>query len=115
MEENEKNPRKKPAKKRVRKKRAPKKDKVDDVYDTSFGSLSTLSSLFQACESPTMLSRRRSVKAMGNNLQEHLSSFILIGYTVDGEPVQMTFAPTPRDMDSLNTGLHKFIMSSGGF
>ena len=59
-------------------------------------------------------SKRNSIKAVGSNLQEHLGCFILVGYTIEGEPVQLTFAPTPQDMDSLSTGLHKFILHTGG-
>ena len=83
-------------------------------YDTSFGSLSSLTQLFAQGETQAMKSRRMSMKAIGGNLQEHLDSFILIGYTMTGEPVQMMFAPTPKDIDSLSTNLQKFILDSGG-
>ena len=53
-----------------------------------------------------------SLKTVSGHLQEHLDSFILIGYTPNGDPVQMMWAPTPRDLDSLSTNLQKFILDT---
>ena len=124
MEDPDKKPRKaakkRPPRKRAAKKqskRASKKSSAKDIptsYDTSLGSLSSLTQIFQAGESQAMRKRRMRMKAISGNLQEHLDSFILIGYTMTGEPVQMMFAPTPKDIDSLSTNLQKFILDSGG-
>ena len=54
-----------------------------------------------------------SMRTVSGTLQEHMDNFILVGYTMDGDPVQMMFAPTPKDVDSLSTNLQKFIMESG--
>ena len=117
MDEPEKKPKKTP-KKRLRK--ATKKpvngtSEFNELDGMIIPSLSGLAVIMSACENPAYKRRKSSVDAINTHLQEHLSSFILIGYTIDGEPVNMTYAPTPKDYDSLSTGLQRFIMSSGGF
>lgn len=98
--------------KKPRKKAVKKPAKGADTTEAS--SLSSLVAMMKACDSPEERLRRTSIQAVGNNLQEHLGCFILIGYTLDGDPVQMTYAPTPQDMDSLGTGLHRFVYNIGG-
>ena len=111
-------PRKRAAKKRAPKKRAPKNNVDNDVeasYDSSLSSLSSLNSFFKVIDNnPSLKNRRLSMKTVSGNLQEHLACFILIGYTMDGDPIQMMFAPTPKDIDSLSTNLQKFILDSAG-
>ena len=125
MEEDPNKKPKKAAKKQPARKAKPKKaakspskkssKKVPSAsYDTSFSSLSSLTQLLAQGESQAIKRHRMSMKAIGGNLQEHLDSFILIGYTMSGEPVQMMFAPTPKDIDSLSTNLQKFILDSNG-
>lgn len=90
------------------------KKKETQTYDTSLRSLSSLSSLLKSIpENPSVKRKRMSMRTVSGTLQEHLGNFILVGYTMDGEPVQMMFAPTPKDIDSLSTNLQKFIMESG--
>ena len=111
-------PKRKPRKKAARKKASkrpsvPKSVPETESYNTSFASLSTLSGLLQSIpEDPSIKKRRMSLKTVSGNLQEHLDSFILIGYTPNGDPVQMMWAPTPRDIDSLSTNLQKFILDT---
>ena len=48
-------------------------------------------------------------------LEEFLGTYILIGYTGKGEPVNITSAKTQQDMDALNTNLQRFLtMFIGG-
>ena len=108
----QKKPRRKPRKKPAKSKAQKKEDNLGK--SESLPSLSSLASVLQSLENPSVTRQRDSIKIMGNNLQEHLGCFMLIGYTLDGHPVNMTYAPTPQDMDALNTGFHKFIMQSGG-
>ena len=118
MDKPEKKPRqsrrKKPTKKAAKK--AVKKSVDDkDIYDSAaFPSLSSLASVLRACEGPMATNRKHSINAIGDHLQEHLGCFLLVGYTINGDPLNITYAPTPRDMDSLNTGLHRYIMNTGG-
>ena len=127
-------PDKKP--KRARKKRPPstKKEpklpieKVDDKKSSSsppnpppmpipetctLSSLSGLKMVMSMCESPESKKRRVSTETVGGQLQEHLSSFILIGYTLDGLPVNITYATSPQEYDSLSTGLQRYIIHTG--
>ena len=124
MEDPKNNPRRQPkkaAKKKVAKKTPKKKisksKPKDSIFDqdTAHPTLSSIAAILKACDSPTESRRRKSINAMGHNLQEHLGCFILIGYTVDGEPVNMTYAPTAKDMDSLGTSLQRYIVNIGGF
>jgi len=108
-------PKKQPAKKRAPRKKAPKAN-VPDIpsSDTNVQPISSLLGLLKTYESPTIARRRGSIAALNNQLEEHLESYIVVGYTLDGLPVQLMHAPTPRDVDSLSTGLQKFIMNTGG-
>ena len=115
-EDSDKTPPKKP-KKRPAKKRA-KKKVIEDGPDFGTDKVPSLSSLAANLKGMEPAGgdthKQQSITAMGNNMQEHLSCFILIGYTVDGDPVNMTYAPTAKDMDSLGTGLQRYIFHSGG-
>ena len=53
------------------------------------------------------------IKFISEHMQEYLSNYILIGYTMEGNPVHITYAPSPKDYDSLNTGLHRYIIEQG--
>tara|TARA_Y100000310_G_C20207984_1_gene589967 strand:+ start:269 stop:610 length:342 start_codon:yes stop_codon:yes gene_type:complete len=50
-------------------------------------------------------------------VEEFLGSFIVIGYTQNGEPVALTSAKTQQQVDALHTNLQRFIsmfMAAGG-
>ena len=55
--------------------------------------------------------RSNGIDNMCSNMNEYLSSFVLLGYTVDGEPVNVTCANSQKDIDSLNTCVHRFILN----
>ena len=63
-------------------------------------------------EDPDVKNRRKAIEHMSANMQEYLSSYILIGYTMDGNPVTVTYAPTPKDYDSLGASLQRYIIDS---
>ena len=110
-----KSPRKqspKKAAKKSAKKVSPTPPPLPDM--TTVPSLSTITALLRSHEDPSLARKRKSISAVGHQLQEHLGSYIVIGYTIDGEPVQLTYAPTYQDMDALSTSLQRFIITNGG-
>ena len=75
---------------------------------TDLEALSAVLSVYEP--SPSEAKHRQNMKHMGDQLQEYLSNFILIGYTLDGKAVNITYSPTSKDWDSLNAGLHRYII-----
>ena len=49
---------------------------------------------------------------MCSQVEEYLSSFIIIGYDIEGDPVNITYASSQKDFDALSTGLQKYIFES---
>lgn len=52
---------------------------------------------------------KKQISSINSFIEEHLSCFVLLGYTVDGDPVSLVNSPTQKDSDSLGTLLHKFL------
>lgn len=73
--------------------------------------LSALSALL-AGEDLSRRQHKENVNLMCSRVEEYLSSFIIIGYSIEGEPVNVTYAASPRDYDALSTGLQKYIVDS---
>ena len=107
-EEKGKNPSNKKPKKQVRRKKPDKPSKPD----TFPGGIAALSALF-AVNQASMEKEGEGIKFMSEHMQEYMSNYILIGYTMEGNPVHVTYAPTPKDYDCLNTGLQRYIMEQG--
>lgn len=53
---------------------------------------------------------QKQITVINSFIEEHLSCFVLLGYTCAGEPVTLVNAPTVKDSDSLGTALQKFLM-----
>ena len=53
---------------------------------------------------------QKQVTVINSFIEEHLSCFILLGYTTTGEPVTVVNAPTTKDSDSLGTLIQKFLI-----
>lgn len=53
---------------------------------------------------------QKQITVINSYIEEHLSCFVLIGYTCAGEPITLVNAPTVKDSDSLGTALQKFLM-----
>lgn len=53
---------------------------------------------------------KKQVSVINSFVEEHLSCFVLLGYTVNGNPVSLVNAPTQKDSDSLGTLLQKFFV-----
>jgi hypothetical protein len=54
-------------------------------------------------------------KMLASVLEEYLSSYIIIGYNTEGEPVSFTKANSSIEIDALNTSLHRFLTTYGMF
>lgn len=52
---------------------------------------------------------QKQISTINSFVEEHLSCFVLLGYTVDGDPVSLVNSPTQKDSDSLGTLLQKFL------
>lgn len=55
--------------------------------------------------------RKKDADALTNTVQEFLNSFIILGYTEEGEPVNIISAHNQQEADSLATLVNKFFMN----
>ena len=55
--------------------------------------------------------QKRDTELLKGTIEEYLSSFVLLGYNYDGDPVQLVSASNQQQSDSLGTLLQKFIIS----
>ena len=110
MERKKKTPPKKSSSKKRPKKSA--SDVPPDTGDCLDGYSAALSAFFKSVEAPSPAAekRTRDMQMLCSNMEEYLSSYILIGYTIDEKPVNITFAKTQKDHDSLSTALQRYIM-----
>lgn len=53
---------------------------------------------------------QKQVSVLNSFIEEHLSCFIMLGYTANGDPVSIVNAPTQKDSDSLGTLIQKFLV-----
>lgn len=53
---------------------------------------------------------RKQVQSLNALLEEHLSCFVLLGYTHDGNTLSVVNAHTQKNSDALGTLLQKFIV-----
>lgn len=113
-EKPKKAPKKQPpakAKKPAVKPKLPKNNKKSKPVD-----LSALSALFLRTETLTETlaeqRRRKNTDLLTHQTKEFLSSFIVIGYNLEGEQVNITYASCEKDYDALSTGLQKYIFES---
>lgn len=53
---------------------------------------------------------RKQVQTLNAYLEEHLSCFVLLGYTHDGNTISVVNAHTQKNSDALGTLLQKFIV-----
>ena len=54
---------------------------------------------------------KKDLKNLSSQVEEYLTSFIILGYTFDGEPVQCISAHNQLEADSLVTLINKFFHS----
>lgn len=55
--------------------------------------------------------RRKDIEALNHTVQEFLNSFIILGYTEEGEPVNIISAHNQQEADSLATLVNKFFIN----
>lgn len=51
----------------------------------------------------------KDLNILNGQISEYLKTFIVLGYTLDGIPVQIVYAKNRQDLDSLNMTLHRFV------
>ena len=56
-------------------------------------------------------STTNEIDAMLGTLEEFLQTFVLIGYTLDGEPFSVINAHSQQEADSLSTAVTRFFMT----
>ena len=54
---------------------------------------------------------KKDLKTLSSQVEEYLTSFIILGYTFDGEPVHCISAHNQQEADSLVTLINKFFHS----
>ena len=94
-------------KKKVVNKSKPVKQKGDDEYKRKIQK--ALEAYLIEYAQKKRLSQKQ-ITVINSFIEEHLSCFVLLGYTCAGEPVTLVNAPTVKDSDSLGTALQKFLM-----
>tara|TARA_R100000805_G_C3600473_1_gene101193 strand:- start:708 stop:1013 length:306 start_codon:yes stop_codon:yes gene_type:complete len=57
-------------------------------------------------------SKQRSLDEVIDMVQEHLGSFIIIGYTYNGEPLSSVVSNTQQETDSLCTLINRFLIQN---
>ena len=55
---------------------------------------------------------QQQISSINSFVEEHLSCFVLLGYTVDGSPISLVNATTQKDSDSLGALLQKFLQKN---
>ena len=114
-QENDNSP-EKPAPKKPARKRTPAKRTTGKKKTTKKSSEEEYKSKIQkalALQLDDYLKNRtlsqKQISTINSFVEEHLSCFVLLGYTVDGDPVSLLNANTQKDSDSLGTLLQKFM------
>lgn len=93
-------------KKPVTRKKASKEDQVDDSTRKKI-TAALRANLDEYARKKDLTQKQAAV--INSFVEEHLSCFVLLGYTVGGEPVTVINAVTQKDSDSLGTLLQKFL------
>lgn len=93
-------------KKPVTRKKASKEDQVDDSTRKKI-TAALRANLDEYARKKDLTQKQAAV--INSFIEEHLSCFVLLGYTVGGEPVTVINAVTQKDSDSLGTLLQKFL------
>jgi hypothetical protein len=57
------------------------------------------------------IERADMIDRISGFVSEFLSAFIIIGYTMKGEPINIVHASNQMDMDALSSGLNKFLFN----
>ena len=113
-QDSDKTPRKRSVKKKATpKSKSEKKEKESETEDLDENDAFTikiraaLEANLQDYAKKRNLSQKQ-VSAISSFVEEHLGCFIILGYTVGGDPVTVVNATTQKDSDSLSALLQKF-------
>jgi hypothetical protein len=93
-------------KKSSRKKKDEEKDELTESIEKKIEAAIRLN-LEEAAKKRRMC--HRQMETINSYIEEHLGCFVLLGYTIDGEPVSLVNAKTQKDSDSLGATLQRFI------
>jgi len=93
-------------KRRIQKKKKTETSKLDEQFKQKIQK-AIQSNLNEYAKKRNLSQKQISI--INSFVEEHLGCFILLGYTVDGDPVSIVNAPTPKDSDSLGTLIQKFL------
>lgn len=63
-------------------------------------------------KSGTNIEKAKNVSSLISQITEYLSAFIIIGYDVSGEPINIVHATNQMDADALSAAINKFIVHS---
>jgi len=88
-------------------KKSKKKSKKSDNYDMIRAALE--SHLVDYARKKQ--TQKRDTDLLLSTIEEYLSSFVLLGYNYDGDPVTLVSATTQQQSDSLGTLIQKFMIS----
>ena len=55
---------------------------------------------------------KKTLNDVSNLIQEHLNTFIILGYNYEGDPISSVSANTQQDADSLCTLINKFLLQN---
>ncbi len=87
-----------------------KKKKINPVSSEIFQN-----ALKDALKKHIEIAQKRPISdtdALNSTIEEFLSTFMLIGYTFDGEPIILVNAKTQKDSDSLSTAFGRYFIKS---
>lgn len=92
------------------------KDDINKFDPTKFAQSSELtnSAVFQHLQNKLKekYSKRKDIEALVHTVQEFLNSFVILGYTFEGEPVHFISAHNQQEADSLATLINKFFINN---
>ena len=57
-------------------------------------------------------SNKKTLNDISNLIQEHLNTFIILGYNYEGDPISSVVANTQQEADSLCTLINKFLLQN---
>lgn len=67
---------------------------------------------YLAFQTSAKVERSKSVASLISIISEYLSPFIVIGYNVNGEPINAIHATNQKDADALSAAINRFIVNS---
>lgn len=63
-------------------------------------------------QSHAKIERSKSMASLISIISEYLSAFIIIGYNVNGEPINAIHASNQKDADALSAAINRFIINT---